>query len=747
MAFREKWEKQGRAFPRRVERSNDSHTNATTPLSTGLLPNTPILRFLSPSGGLGLSNSDSQPAESPITSNLGGGDTRDTAKDIGTDLVRLKVTTRRANKDELDWIGAKTFQSMLSQMPDSPLKLMTDEFIQCIDIFERATKGGEHRRLRNELDLLFHELGAQVGTIHSLMTPSTETLCRSICEKLRRIRERQGGSNVKWYLRIRGIFELDQILLDYRRIRCDLQRVSVCYISPRNYETLLTFKKLNMDTKTWQAPGNQEFLLERLRPSLSARHDSSQAASLHRGACTSGTRTSELDRMLDWIHDPDTDSTYWLSGMAGTGKTTIVYSLCEQLDIEKLLAASFFCSRSLPECREVDHIMRSIAYQLAQFSYPFRCALSRALRKDPGLFKKDIRTQFQHLISNPLVQVQEAMPEGLVVVIDALDECEDKDSTSQILEVLLNRASHLPVKFVASSRPELAIQKKMDEQRGKRMTVGTISFVLRMTETRVRTALQGLTSVLLLWGTGQLVTTLHTSFLDFMLDPKRSIKYCCRKQIYQEALALGCFRWIRENRPQFNICGLASSFIRDSDVPDLRSRVDEAIPWELYYVCRHWAAHLEHTRKSAQLLEAFFDLLSCRLMLWIEVMNLKNSLHTGPDMLWRAGTWVNKEECDEAIVQLTQSAWQFITDYQFGAAKLSTPHIYQSMLFFLPPSSPLGSHYAKRMRRSFPYDSMRIQPRIELSGRIDFDEKIGAVEWLPNGTRIIAAVSNRIVVI
>ncbi|KAG8730634.1 hypothetical protein FRC11_006234 [Ceratobasidium sp. 423] len=176
MSFREKWEKLERAFPRKAERVNDSHTNTASSLPTGLPPNTPILRFLSPTGGLGLSNSDSQSANS----NFGGGDTSDTLADLGVNMETLKLTARRANKDELGWIGVKRFQLMLSQTPDieSPLKLMADEFTQCIDLFERAAKGGEHRRLRNELDLLFHELGTQVRIIPSLITPSVETLCQ-----------------------------------------------------------------------------------------------------------------------------------------------------------------------------------------------------------------------------------------------------------------------------------------------------------------------------------------------------------------------------------------------------------------------------------------------------------------------------------------------------------------------------------------------------------------------------------------
>ncbi|KEP53346.1 putative vegetative incompatibility protein HET-E-1 [Rhizoctonia solani 123E] len=737
---------------------------------------------------------------------------------------------------------------------------MVDEFVRCIEFFERATKGGgEQKKLRKEFDELFHKIDLQYSNNPAFtVTPCIESLCRSICSRLHRVQDKSGGGSMKWYLRITGAFEPQQVLLDYRHMRGDLQRLL-----------------LNMDTRIWQTPDDRadDFLLESLRPSLSARYDSSEAAALHRGACTVGTRTGELRKMLDWVYNPETNSTYWLSGMAGTGKTTIVYSLCEQLDNERLLGASFFCSRSIPECREVDRIMRSIAYQLAQFSYPFRCALIGVLRKDPELFNRGVQIQFQRLITNALVQVQETMPEGLVVVIDALDECTDKDATAQILEALLNRSSHLPVKFIASSRPESVIQQQMDKQKGKRinsrlvlheidegvvktdietylqqalksanpsdeqiamlvqqagtlfiyaativryvtdigfpgkshvrldqllnspilaltgakneidalytvilklaidspgatdaekndikrvlgvaicaqepMNVRAFSFVLEMAETRVHTALQALASVLLVLKASQVVMTLHASFPDYMLDPKRSNKYCCRRKTYQEALALGCFRWIRENKSQFNICGLESPHIRDSDVPDLENRVGNAVSWELYYACRSWAAHLARTGKSTELLEQFSDFLSNRFLLWMEVMNLKHCMYTGPGILWCAEEWA-KEKCGAEIVQLTHAAWRFVMDYQLGAAKLSTLHIYRSVLSFLPSSSPLWKHYRKHAHRLIFSDPKIIQRKAELFGYIIFDKGVTAVEWSPDGTRIIGIVGARIVVL
>src|ERR1051325_1691752 len=119
--------------------------------------------------------------------------------------------------------------------------------------------------------------------------------------------------------------------------------------------------------------------------------------------------------------------------MAGTGKTTISYPVCTELDNACQLGASFFCSRTIPECRQVKHIIPSIAYQLARFSFPYRCALVEALESDPDAHTRALNIQYEKLIVGPLSKVQGSLPTDFIVVIDALDECENENTVGYIL--------------------------------------------------------------------------------------------------------------------------------------------------------------------------------------------------------------------------------------------------------------------------------------------------------------------------
>ncbi|CAE6453811.1 unnamed protein product, partial [Rhizoctonia solani] len=123
--------------------------------------------------------------------------------------------------------------------------------------------------------------------------------------------------------------------------------------------------------------------LRQLSLTIPGAYNSGVSDKVQRRQCAKGTRVRELQKLTDWTRNLSAGVIYWMNGMAGTGKTTLSYSLCEELNNSGELAASFFCIRLIPECREVQLIIPSIAYQFARFSYPFRHALSKALESDP----------------------------------------------------------------------------------------------------------------------------------------------------------------------------------------------------------------------------------------------------------------------------------------------------------------------------------------------------------------------------
>ncbi|CUA72684.1 putative WD repeat-containing protein alr3466 [Nostoc sp, PCC 7120] [Rhizoctonia solani] len=472
----------------------------------------------------------------------------------------------------------------------------------------------------------------------------------------------------------------------------------------------------------------------------------------------------------------------------------------------------------LPECRNFKLILPTIAYQLARFSDPFRGALVNVLDMHPDVHTKEPRVQFQRMILEPLNNVRDSLPNKLVIVIDALDECDGGDGVEQILEVLVEKASELPVKFLISSRPEYHIRDKIGKSSQKTqvtlheldervvktdietyliselaslsvllakerlkilveragvlfiyastairyikdpkgdpaerldiilqvptpgqelsnknriidglyeavlasalsdrslelsekqrmelvlhtvvcaqepLTVEALSGLLVLSSTKVNAALRPLWSVLHVSGsnTSDRVSILHASFPDYMLDPTRSGRFTCNAELHHGRLAQLCFKRIGRNTPQFNICGLESSYKLDDDIPDLDDRVKKAIPTDLLYTCQYWAVHLCLGEKSDERTTELHDFLSKRLLFWMEVLNLTKRIEKSIGIVEQAMSWLRDTGRFESTMLLARDARRFTTMFATSPVSQSTPHLYVSMLASWPQDSPIS---------------------------------------------------------
>ena len=192
-----------------------------------------------------------------------------------------------------------------------------------------------------------------------------------------------------------------------------------------------------------------------------ARYNSNYSTNIGRRGCTAETREKIIRDLKDWAGKKGGAKIYWMNGMAGAGKTTIGYALCEWLTQVGKLGGNFFCSRAEPSCHDANNIVPTLAFQLSQCSPAYRSALCKVLKEDPQPSKLDVRWQFQKLIEGPILTVKEAVVENIVIVVDALDECDDGEAFWLFLEALLKLAPDLPFKFFLTSRPEPIIRRNM----------------------------------------------------------------------------------------------------------------------------------------------------------------------------------------------------------------------------------------------------------------------------------------------
>src|ERR1700719_1658415 len=192
--------------------------------------------------------------------------------------------------------------------------------------------------------------------------------------------------------------------------------------------------------------------------------------------CLGGTREEVLDELYWWIsHGVEhlsqegiltssehlrvmgTRQIFWINGVAGSGKTTIAYTAAKFCEDKRMLAASFFCSRDNADCSNLKLVFTTIAYQLGQFCPEFKAGLSEVIMSDPDIVYSSVSYQLEKMVVKPLLAMRNKFPPSLVV-IDALDECKDDNSTSTILASLSQHIQKLfPLQFLITSRPILQI--------------------------------------------------------------------------------------------------------------------------------------------------------------------------------------------------------------------------------------------------------------------------------------------------
>ncbi|THU94407.1 hypothetical protein K435DRAFT_839878 [Dendrothele bispora CBS 962.96] len=189
-----------------------------------------------------------------------------------------------------------------------------------------------------------------------------------------------------------------------------------------------------------------------------------------REGCTPGTRKTILKDIEEWTDGTSAVNTlgYWICGMAGTGKSTIAKSVCDTMKSRKMLAATFFCSRQFPECRDHSKVIPTIVYQMAQFSPSFGRELVTILEGNPDIVSKPPNEQLEMLLIEPwmkVVSTEGVHPFSPVIIIDALDECENIESVLSALIPGIQNQRMPGLKFLLTSRPENHIYRHLNAPR------------------------------------------------------------------------------------------------------------------------------------------------------------------------------------------------------------------------------------------------------------------------------------------
>ncbi|KAH8679631.1 vegetative incompatibility protein HET-E-1 [Tricladium varicosporioides] len=177
--------------------------------------------------------------------------------------------------------------------------------------------------------------------------------------------------------------------------------------------------------------------------------------------CLPNTRVSILEEIYNWVDSKDERCIFWLNGLAGTGKSTIARTVARKYFEQKRLGASFFFSRGGGDVGHASKFFTSIAVQLASNVPSFRQYISEAAEEQIDIVNHSLHDQWHQLVLRPLSRLDKRLyPSSCLLIVDALDECDNENHIRTILQLLAEARSLTTVRLriFLTSRPEIPIR-------------------------------------------------------------------------------------------------------------------------------------------------------------------------------------------------------------------------------------------------------------------------------------------------
>ncbi|KAF5579367.1 vegetative incompatibility het-e-1 [Fusarium pseudocircinatum] len=248
-----------------------------------------------------------------------------------------------------------------------------------------------------------------------------------------------------------------RLVVDYPR---DLEAASLLITESfhsKKQPNIFTSTRESGDPRDWPA-SNQ------LANCWKARVDSGDVYTSPR--CLEGTQTVARQHIHDWINSQDQATLLWIHSPVGTGKSTLAWTIADDLANTGQIAAGYFFKRGDLGRNDASQVPLTIASQLISTVPHFESSLRKSLAasQNPDIESMRLQQQLSILLETPLSEI-DLVSSMKLIIIDALDECANLDRATEIMSLLhrLKDLNTLRIRLLITSRDECPVRKAMDQ--------------------------------------------------------------------------------------------------------------------------------------------------------------------------------------------------------------------------------------------------------------------------------------------
>ena len=146
----------------------------------------------------------------------------------------------------------------------------------------------------------------------------------------------------------------------------------------------------------------------------------------------------------------------WVNAAAGFGKSAIARTIAEWCAEQGILGSSYFFLRGLGDRSKINSLVPTLAYHLSQSFPSTKPFIEEQFTEGTNILRQPTPYQFRKLLVDPFRRANIMFPQlklpAAVIIIDALDECDDRVLMAEFVDVVIAAGKSWPFRILFTGR-------------------------------------------------------------------------------------------------------------------------------------------------------------------------------------------------------------------------------------------------------------------------------------------------------